>query len=97
MEYIKHLLSNKEPFDFNKVVTSLCSQYAKRKEWQGEDICVSNLLIVCPKLSESLSPDNMEYRKNDKAESYLFQIIKAAIHLGMEQQARIINKEINKI
>lgn len=100
-EWISDKLSPKEPFSFEEVSQALVNHYNKTRRGNfnyesNENIHALNLCATNPEINVALSEEEMKWRKDEHHRSFLSQIISNAMLLGMEQQARIINKEVEK-
>lgn len=87
---------DQDPFDFGEIVDKLASHYKKIcrgrfDEWE-EKLHSSGTLSIAVNTDERLSETHLKWRKEEYGQSYLKQIITAAIQLGIDQSHRLQHK-----
>jgi hypothetical protein len=99
-EELELYISTEEPFDFGGVADDLVKFYNLSLKgkfiWNNPaDLTTNNLRVCTPEVKERFTKEYMLWQKSG-GHSFLEIVIQAAISLGMEQQARIINQRINE-
>lgn len=100
-EWLELHISTEEPFDFGEVADDLVKFYNLALKgkfvWNNEaELTTNNLRVCTPEIKERFTEEYMNWQKKDQSNSFLSIVIGAAINLGMEQQARIINQKLTE-
>jgi len=83
-------------FNFGEVADELLRAYKKlilKKDpnynYKGVLLTTNKILAVCPNIDESLSFEEIEYRRKEKGVSPMQSFISATLQLGIEQGLRM--------